>query len=118
MSDSIEHLMHANLLEVFNERDRGKRRAAIDRTYSEDVVFSDPEDLLVGHDAIDAKVQQLLDGAPAFVFAPDGPVYRNHDLAYLAWRFGPEGQEPVVRGVDIAFVEGGVIRKLYTLLLQ
>ena len=54
--DLIERLMLANLLEVFNERDRARRRAAIDRVYSDDIVFSDPEALVVGRDAIDAKV--------------------------------------------------------------
>lgn len=31
---TIEELMRANLLEVFNERDGDRRRAAIDRTYA------------------------------------------------------------------------------------
>ena len=116
--DLIERLMLANLLEVFNERDRARRRAAIDRVYSDDIVFSDPEALVVGRDAIDAKVQQLLDDAPGFVFSPAGAVLQNHDLGYLTWKFGPEGHEPVVTGMDICFVRDGLIVKAYTLLLS
>ncbi|QZT62757.1 hypothetical protein [Mycolicibacterium austroafricanum] len=41
MSDPIETLMLANLLGVFNERDGAKRRAAVERTYAEDVRWVD-----------------------------------------------------------------------------
>jgi hypothetical protein len=114
---TTEELMRANLLEVFNERDADRRRAAIERTYADDVQFSDPEDTVVGRDALHAKAQQILDGAPGFVFRPAGAVQVNHDLGYLAWELGPEGQPPVVRGVDIALVADGLVARLYTLLL-
>ncbi|NHC16286.1 nuclear transport factor 2 family protein [Motilibacter deserti] len=111
-------LMRANLLEVFNERDPERRRAAIARTYAPDVQFLDPDDTVTGHAALDAKAQKILDGAPSFVFTPAGAAYENNDLGYLAWSLGPEGGDPVVRGVDIAFVEDGLISRIYTLLLQ
>jgi hypothetical protein len=113
----VEQLMHANLLEVFGERDAAKRRAAVERTYSADVVFADPDAVVTGHDALDAKAGGLLDASPEFVFSPDGPVRVNHDLGYLGWTLGPAGQPPVVRGVDIALVENGLIAKLWTFLL-
>ena len=56
------------------------------------------------------------DEAPGFVFTAGGPIYENHDLGYLAWHFGPEGQPPVVSGMDIAIVKEGRIATLYTLL--
>jgi hypothetical protein len=114
----IEDLMRANLLEVFGERDADRRRAAIERTYHEDVVFSDPDEVVSGREALDAKAQWLLDRSPGFVFSPGGKTYVNHDLGYLAWNFGPEGEPPVVRGVDIALVRDGLIASIYTLLLD
>jgi len=113
---TIEELMRANLLDVFNERDAARRRAAIARVYTADVQFSDPDELVVGHDALDAKAQTILDNAPGFVFTPGGPVQVNHDLGYLPWNFGPEGRPPVVRGLDIALITDGLISKVYTLL--
>lgn len=113
---TIEQLMQANLLEVFNQRDGEQRRATISRTYSPDVRFSDPDEVVEGHEALDIKAQKLLDGAPGFVFTPAGPVQVNHDLGYLAWNFGPAGQPPVARGVDIALVKDGLIHTVYTLL--
>lgn len=115
---TIEELMTANLLQVFGERDGEKRRAAIARTYTPEVRFSDPEEVVVGHDALNAKAQKILDGAPGFVFTPGGPTYVNQDLGYLAWNFGPEGAPPVVKGIDIALVQDGLIASVYTLLLK
>lgn len=117
MARTVETLMRTNLLEVFGERDPEKRRAAIARTYTEDVVFLDPDEIVEGRDALHAKAQRLLDDAPGFVFSPAGPVYVNHDMGYLAWNLGPEGEPPVVRGVDACFIEGDLIAKVYTLLL-
>lgn len=114
---AVNELMLANLLEVFNERDDDRRGAAIARTYAADVTFSDPEDVITGRDTLSAKAKKLLDGAPTFVFSAAGSVLVNHNLGYLAWNLGPAGQAPVVRGMDIALVEDGLIETLYTLLL-
>ena len=114
---TIEELMRGNLLEVFNERDTDRRRAAIARTYAPEVTFSDPEETVVGHDALNAKAQGLLDQKPDFVFSPGGQVHVINDLGYLAWNFGPEGHLPAVRGVDMAIVKDGLITTVYTLLL-
>lgn len=113
----IEELMRANLLEVFGERDGERRRAAIARTYTDDVRFLDPDEVVTGPDALDAKAQRLLDEAPGFVFRPAGAVHVVHDLGHLPWEFGPEGQPPVVRGVDVALVRDGRIASVYTFLL-
>ena len=114
---TIEELMQANLGAVFSERDASRRRAAIARTYAPDVVFSDPEGTVTGHEALDAKAQAVLEQSPDFVFAPASEINVVDDLGYLAWNLGPEGQPPVVRGADIALVKNGVIARLYTVLL-
>lgn len=114
---TIEELMRANLLDVFNERDDDRRRAAIGQVYAPEVTFADPDETVTGHDALDAKARKILDGAPGFVFTPAGPVRVVQDLGYLAWNFGPEDQPPVVRGIDIAHVAGDRIVSVYTLLL-
>lgn len=114
---TIEDLMHTNLFEVFGERDPDRRMAAIRRTYTADVSFFDPDAAASGHQGLSAKAQEILDGAPGFVFSAVGAVRVNHGLGYLPWGFGPEGQPPVVTGVDIALVEDGLITTVYTLLL-
>jgi hypothetical protein len=116
-SESIESLMKAHLFEVFGERDSRRREAAAARTYAEDVQFADPEGVTIGREALTAKVQALLDGAPDFVFSEDGPVYVNHDVAVLSWTFGPQGQ-PRVMGMDVCVVRDDVIAKVYTMLTR
>ena len=62
-------LLHSNLLEVFGERDPQRRWAAIWRTYSEDMTFTDPDGDFVGWQALSYRAQELLDGAsPGDVF--------------------------------------------------
>ncbi|WP_370966192.1 nuclear transport factor 2 family protein [Amycolatopsis sp. cg9] len=114
---TVAELMRANLLDVFNERDDERRAKAIAATYAADVEFADPEGVASGHEELNAKAKGLLAQSPGFVFKAAGPVLVNHDLGHLAWELGPEGAPPVVRGIDVALVADGVIKKLYTMLL-
>ncbi len=113
---TVHELLDANLMEVFGNRDAASRRAAIDRIYTEDVVFIDPEETVTGRDAEEANAPTLHDGAPtAFMFAADGIPYADLDTGALPWAFGPEGA-PVVRGLDVITVREGLISELRTLL--
>jgi len=115
MPDAKE-LLHSNLHEVFSERDPDERRAAIERTYAEDVKFIDPEGEVVGRQALNDRAQKLLDDAPAdFVLEEDGPRYVSPETAALAWRLGAPGS-PVARGIDILTVRDGRVSVLTTLL--
>ncbi len=119
MTDAMmEKLMHANLFEVFGERDSATRWEAIRRTYTEDVIFADSDSQVQGHEALNAKAQEILDGAgPDFVFATDGELYQVQDLGYQAWAFGPAGA-PVVHGSDMGIVRDGLLAKVYTVLFH
>ncbi|MDN4614238.1 nuclear transport factor 2 family protein [Leifsonia sp. F6_8S_P_1B] len=113
---TIPELLHANLHDVFGNRDAATRRAAIDRIYAEDVVFTDPEGEVRGRDALEQKAAGLLASVPeAFAFAEDGPQYLSETAGVLAWTFGPEGA-PAVRGVDVIRVADGRIVSLLTVL--
>ena len=98
----------------------GIRRAArLQSTQStrETVPFQNNEEI-VGRDALNAKVESLLKGAPGFVFRAAGPAEVNHDVGRLRWHLGPPGAPPVVTGMDIALFQKGRIRSLYTFLEQ
>jgi hypothetical protein len=114
MPDAAE-LLYMNR-EVFSERDPEKRRAAIERTYADDVRFIDPDAEVVGRQALNDRAQKILDDAPAdFVLEEDGLGYVSLDTAVQAWRFGPPGS-PVVRGIDILTVSDGRVSILRTLI--
>jgi hypothetical protein len=110
---TVAQLMQRSLLDVFNERDAERRAAAIAAVYSADVTLYEPDDAIHGPAALGAKVQQLLDGAPGWVFRPAGKASVIHDLGRLTWHFGPEGGPAVVIGTDVAIVHDGRIRSLY-----
>lgn len=116
MDVTAPDLLAANLHGVFGEREPARRRATAEATYAEDVRFVDPEETVVGRDALLAKAAALLEGAPGFVFAEAGPAYVAGDRAALAWTFGPDGGDPVARGVDLITVRDGRIDEVRTLL--
>jgi hypothetical protein len=111
-----DELLRSNLHEVFSERDGERRWAAIERTYTEDVTFIDPDGEFIGWQALSNQAQKLLDGLLAgFVFEEDGPKYVGADTAALAWRFGPPGK-PIARGVDILTIRDGRVSVVRTLI--
>ena len=111
-----KELLHSNLHEVFSERDRERRWAAIERTYTQDVTFIDPDGEFIGWQALSDQAQKLLDDLLAgFVFEEDRPKYVGADTAALAWRFGPPGK-PVARGVDILTIRDGRVSVVRTLI--
>jgi len=111
---TVSELLTANLHDVFGNRDAAARRAAIERTYSPEVTFTDPEGTAVGWDALEQKAAELLEKVPgAFQFAEEGRRYASASHGALAWGFGPVGA-PVVRGIDVIEVRDGVIAALTT----
>ena len=54
---TITALMHANLYEVFGQRDPVLRREAMARTYTDDIAFTDHAGTIVGLAAVDDRAQ-------------------------------------------------------------
>ena len=114
---TVTDLLAANLHEVFDNRDAASRRAAIERTYTDDVVFTDPEGVTTGWDALEAKAGALLEKVPSnFRFTEDGVRYAGPENGALAWAFGPADGEPAVRGVDVISIRDGRIATVLTML--
>jgi hypothetical protein len=112
----IVTLMHTNLMGIFNERSPSARLTTIKSTHTPDFIFYEPDKTYQGHAEVNACVQALLDKYPGWVFRPAGPISVNHNLGVLPWHFGPEGEDPVVKGTDIAVIEGGKMMSLYVLI--
>ena len=116
MSNPLGDLMERNLSEVFGQRDSKRRKVAISEIYTDDCTFFEAEEQIVGRDAINEKVEHLLQDSPGFVFGLVGTPQVNHDHGRLQWQFGPNGAAPVVTGMDVAVFERARIRSLYTFL--
>jgi len=106
--------MERNVLEVFGERDSERRKSAINELYTENCTFFEIDEEIIGRDALNTKVEHILKEAPVLVFRLAGPAEVNHDHGRLRWHFGPDGADPVVTGMDVAVLERGRIRALYT----
>lgn len=116
-SNALERLMEKHLFEVFAQRDSERRKVAIGEVYAEDFRFFEAEGpVVVGRDALNKRVENLLGGAPGFAFRAGGPAQVIHDHGRLQWQFGPPGAAAVVTGMDVAIFEQGRIRALYTFL--
>ena len=72
-ADGIRELMLDNLFAVFSVRDPDRRMEAIERNYTEDVTWTDPDGTTQGHEAMNERAQELLARMPDFVFSAAGP---------------------------------------------
>jgi ketosteroid isomerase-like protein len=111
----IRELMLVNLFAVFNERSAERRLKAIADNYTEDVIWTDPDETTRGQEAMNERAQKLLDGMPDFVFTAAGPIHVSRDLGHLAFNLGVPEQPPAVSGYDVALVRDGRIAVLHTL---
>ena len=116
-ADRIRELMLDNLFAVFNVRDPERRMEAIERNYTEDVTWTDPDGTTQGRQAMNERAQELIDRSPDFVFSAAGPVLLSRDLGLLAFNLGMPEQPPAVSGIDVALVRDGRIAVLHTLVL-
>lgn len=116
MSDSVETLMLANLLEVFNQRNAVARRAAIERTYAEDVRWVDSEGETTGRAALDAKCVALQSNLGDLQFAAVEPVHELAGFGHLGWRLVDRNGSPQGSGFDVALIRDGRIAELFTVL--
>lgn len=113
MSDTINDLVR-KYLDVWNERDGDRRRAAIDTVFTEDCGYTDPDDTAVGRDAVADVVGRGREKLGDLIFSLDNLISVHHDLALFTWRLGPPGAaEPVVTGYDVAVFEDGRVRQIY-----
>ena len=117
MSATITELMHANLLEVFNERDSVRRRATIEHVYADDIRWTEDDGVTTGRDALDAKAAELQAKLGDLQFIAASPVHQTLGLGYLAFHLVKPGSSvPEAAGFDVAIVRDGLIAELYTVL--
>lgn len=89
-------------LAAWNETDPDRRRAAVEDVCAADVRYVDPLAAVEGRAALDGLIGAVQGQFPGMVFAPGGPVDAHHQQARFTWQLGPEGQEPIAVGFDVA----------------
>ena len=116
MSDIIESLLLRNLQEVFGENDPTRRRAAIEKLYTEDCTAFLAIGRYVGHAALDRVAGELRASHPSFVYTPHRRPQAVQDGGRLAWGSGPPSEPPRYTGLDVIIVRDGKIAALYVFL--
>jgi len=117
MQNELAQMMEDNLQHVWSERDEVRRLKAIEKIYTNASILYHVGDKNEGMDAINKSVTAVLSNMPTnFVFTKLKPVIINNSIGRLIWGIGPEGQAPVVTGMDIAHFENGKIKSLYVFL--
>src|SRR5713101_7089135 len=105
----VAEVILRNLTEVFDERDRDRRRAAIAELWASDGLFVDPMGRFTGHEALDGAIQALHEQTVSYRFAAVGAPVTHARGGLLRWTYGPEGDESRVTGQDAAVVADGRI---------
>lgn len=113
-ASAVRALLYANLLKVFNERDASKRATAVQDTYAEDVIWYEPDAVIEGRAALNARAAELQAKSPGFNFSADGVMSVSQNVGVLRFCFGPDDKPDLVRGTDVMIVEGGKVKALWT----
>lgn len=115
MSERTIELLHRNLQEVFGEGDPSRRRAAIEKFYTDDAVVYLAEVAIAGHDAVDTFAGELRATHPHFVYTARAAQVVQ-DGGIVAWESGPAGEAPEYTGLDFIVTRDGKISALYVFL--
>jgi hypothetical protein len=100
-------------IDIWNETDPERRRAAIDRLYTEDCAYSDPIGAVNGRAGVDAFVDGVQRQFPGIQFRLVGAVDAHHAQARFYWHAGGPTGEPAAIGFDVAVLAGDRIRAIY-----
>ena len=100
----------ARYLEVWNERDAGRRRTLIAALWAVDASFRDPIAAADGVAGIDAVIEGVQNRFPDFRFRQIGAADGFGDYVRLSWGLGPDAGDAPIKGTDFGLVEGGRLK--------
>jgi hypothetical protein len=86
-------MLFANLLGVFDERDPSKRATAVEDTYAEDVIWFEPDGVIHGRTALNARASELQTQSPGFHFSADGIMSVSQNMGVLRFCFPAGGHQ-------------------------
>lgn len=95
----------ASYLDAWNAPDGATREAAVQRLFSEEVVYIDPLVEVTGREQLAATMAAVRDQFPDFDFTLSGPVDGHHGQLRFAWELGPVDGPAPVAGFDVAVLD-------------
>ena len=112
MSQNVNDLIE-QYIQIWNEHDPARRRAAVNRLYTEDCAYTDPLGAVRGRDGIDAFIAGVQAQFPGVAFRLAGAVDAHHEQARFVWHAAAPGAQPAAIGFDVALLAGDRIRCIY-----
>ncbi len=89
---------------MWNERDLNKVRGQIEAIFSADVVFIDPANSIVGHDAFEEMVRAFRTRWPDADLSHASRIDGLHDLYRYHWKIS-QGSKPLMDGFDVTEID-------------
>jgi hypothetical protein len=99
-------------VESWNERDPGRRKALVARTFTEDSRYVDPLMQGRGQAEIEGLIVAVQQRFPDFRFTLSGKADGHGDNLRFCWALGPTDGPSLVRGTDFARAEGGRLKSV------
>ncbi|OMQ07986.1 VOC family protein [[Flexibacter] sp. ATCC 35103] len=97
---------------IWSEYDSQKRKVLIDKLYSTDFRLTDPNGIVVGRDALNEFITELLAKYPGYTFTVDGSIETHHNVIKFNWNFGPKDNPAKIKGTDVLITQTGSINSL------
>src|SRR5215831_3231700 len=113
MSNTISTLLLSNLNDVFGENDPVRRRAAIDKIFTEDCVLHEPKGVYRGRDEIDRIAGVIKATHPDYRYQPIAPPEELGDAGRVRWVSGRPGEAPAYAGTDFFIIRDSRIAAVY-----
>jgi hypothetical protein len=92
------------MLAIWNEPDAEKIRGHIEAALSEEVLFIDPDNHVVGHAAFEAMVKTFRERLPEAVCSRSSAVDAHHGLHRYHWEIH-QGEQRLIEGFDVAEID-------------
>ena len=95
----------ANYIAAWNETDAARRRAAVERTWSENGLYLDSHRDGTGHAAIDAMIAAVQQRFVGYRFRLSSGIEAHHDRVRFSWSAGGTEAAPLFfAGTDFALI--------------
>lgn len=94
-------------LAAWNEREPGKRRELVAKTWTDDGTYVDAARDGKGHDALDAMIATAQEHFPGYRLNLVSGIEAHHDCLRFSWAAGGTADAPLfIKGTDFVTLDG------------
>jgi hypothetical protein len=113
LSDEDAKFITGKHLELWNERDPGRRHEIMRAIYAPDIEMVDRHFIAAGHEQVESFISGLHAKNSDRRFTHTKPIDFHHHIIRLYWEEGLAVKPNAVTGMDLFVIENGKVQKLY-----